>query len=755
MSNGLKRRDFLKLLGGGVIGTVISPLPWKLLDDSSIWTQNWSWLASPKRGPVNYTYSHCTLCTSGCGNRVRRVGNQPIALMGAATHPLGRHALCPIGLSGHHLPYHTARISQPRLQPFSGDCRTGAEISSSEAIATLTSWITEARQTGGSGAVAILDGRPGRLVSRIYQRYLTLSGGGRYLRGLTPDTGSSLLAGLAKGESGPVGLDLERTEVLLSFGAPVLDGWLPPGRSGKLRVGVPGRAESKSLELIQAETRCSRSALRANNWLRINPGTETALALGLARVIVDERLYNESFLRAHVPSFFVEEDSGYRRLINTHTITETADLTGLTPDQIRQTARQFANSPRSVAVPGVEAGASALTEEAEAIWGLNLLVGSIGRPGGYSLRNELPVSDLPVDEAESEKVVTDTEGSDNVITDLTSVPDHSIGLLIIDPAGTGCSIPKALLDRKLTGRAARIVSLSSYLTRITRNADLVIPAPAMLESLEEVPGPESAAQTSFSIADAFINAPPETVVPAELMLALGQAAGIEDLLGEGIDDYAGLLQNAVGDLFDTSRGRVFDIENNRFVPMTEVGSPSRLWNLLIAGGCWIDDEATWFPGEFDLPGFNKADEERIAAAGSGRIKKDVVGENGAAYPLVMMPYGARNERTDGVLPPELAKIYRESDLKTGSNTAIINPDTGATNRLRHGEEAMIETSRGSRTVKIIYEPAVMPGVVHVAVGPPASSYGDLKPVPDECLLDICDISENGDWKFSRARVREV
>ena len=42
------RRAFIKLAVGGVLGVHASPLMWKLMDDSTIWTQNWSWVPVPE-----------------------------------------------------------------------------------------------------------------------------------------------------------------------------------------------------------------------------------------------------------------------------------------------------------------------------------------------------------------------------------------------------------------------------------------------------------------------------------------------------------------------------------------------------------------------------------------------------------------------------------------------------------------------------------------------------------------------------------
>ena len=65
------RRDLLVWSAGAAAGLVVTPVPWKLLDDVSIWSQNWPWIPQPARGPVEVKQSFCTLCPNGCGLRVR------------------------------------------------------------------------------------------------------------------------------------------------------------------------------------------------------------------------------------------------------------------------------------------------------------------------------------------------------------------------------------------------------------------------------------------------------------------------------------------------------------------------------------------------------------------------------------------------------------------------------------------------------------------------------------------------------------
>ena len=70
------RRNFIKFFVGGLGGTLLSPLPWKLMDDISIWTQNWSWIPVPAKGEFSTVNSVCTLCPGACGIEVRKVGGR-------------------------------------------------------------------------------------------------------------------------------------------------------------------------------------------------------------------------------------------------------------------------------------------------------------------------------------------------------------------------------------------------------------------------------------------------------------------------------------------------------------------------------------------------------------------------------------------------------------------------------------------------------------------------------------------------------
>jgi len=106
--------------------------------------------------------------------------------------------------------------------------------------------------------VVTLDLRPARTASWTYRRAMAAIRNGRYV---TPSADPSVAA------------DLSQARTVLSFGVPLLDGWGTPGNVIAARPGF---------RLIQVDPVESRTASMADQWLRIRPGSEDALAQGLA-----------------------------------------------------------------------------------------------------------------------------------------------------------------------------------------------------------------------------------------------------------------------------------------------------------------------------------------------------------------------------------------------------------------------------------------------------------------------------------------
>ncbi|MFN7998732.1 MAG: molybdopterin dinucleotide binding domain-containing protein [Bryobacteraceae bacterium] len=579
------RRDLLRFAGGSAAALPLTPLPWKLLRDSAVVSQNWPGVPEPSHGEIRTRYTTCTLCPEGCGVRARCVGEQPVGLAGVPGHPSGRGALCPVGLTGHHLPFHPQRARE--------FLDHGKPTSRDEAVAAVSSALKNCER---GQCVAILDSRPGRTASSVYQKFID-----RMPEGL-------LCAPPGTRPYGQFGIDLENTRTILSFGVPVLDGWLSPGRV------LPNRGR---FQLIQVEPVHSHTAALADLWVPVRPGGETAFA--------------ESLLRA---------------------------LHGESPsdEHIAQVLRILANAKPAIAI-----GRGPMRR-------LNSALGSIGRSGGFMARRETAPA----------------------ARDFSTVPDHSIRVLLIDE---GYSNPLAwdFIRTKLADKAT-VVAMTPWLDGYGRLADYVVPSPVYLESLDEAPAPTAAIIASFSLSPALIQTPAQVVTAPDFVLQLAGDA----------TTYLDALKARVAAIHSGGRGTLLTYANQATFRMADVSSAEDLWKALLDGSVWLDDR---------LPQ-TKATQAELS-------ETPLPPSSDAALTVV----AAVTPPLHG--SPLMTKLYQESQLRLPADVVKLNPRTARDRNLEDGDAAVVETRFGSRSVKVLLDPAATPDLIEATL--PHQSPGACAP----------------------------
>jgi hypothetical protein len=349
------RRDLLVWSAGAAAGLIVTPVPWKLLDDTSIWSQNWPWIPQPARVPVEIKQSSCTLCPNGCGLRVRMAAGWAVGVAGLSTHPVTRGALCPLGFAAHQLNWHPQRL---RMVQHQGSNSSWADAQRAFAKARA------------EGPIVIIDGYPGRAASSVLETFAGKQHGsyrvveGPETRALKPYESWSGVPTSA------LGYDIENTQTVISFGTPLLDGWGAPGRFTHLWAERAAGRNDPQLRLIQVDSTLSRTAARAWQWISIRQGSESPLAAGLAAALLEQKL---------VPA---------RGPIPTVSIAEAAMQTGLTADAIRELARTIAARVPAVAIAA---------DDNAAVAALNVILGAVGAQGGIVRRSKDAVARVAPD----------------------------------------------------------------------------------------------------------------------------------------------------------------------------------------------------------------------------------------------------------------------------------------------------------------------------------------------------------------------
>jgi menaquinone reductase, molybdopterin-binding-like subunit len=693
MKMNITRRELLRFAGGSALGFLLTPIPWKALGDSANWTQNWPWVPEPHRGEVSLKLTTCSLCPAACGMRARCIGIQPVSLSGIHTHPMNHGALCPAGIVAHHLRYHPSRISRP--------LRLTGKNPSQQTVMTIDEMLhdvaAEIKSAGTSAqTVAFVDGRPGRVASHLFRQCAANISHGTYIAVGEPSL--DLITSMFDNPAGSFGYDLDHAKTIVSFGVPLFDGWGTPARTLTYLDTTP---ESKQF-LIHIEPFQSRTAGMANQWIPIRPGTEAVFALGMASVILGENLFREK----------PKNSTELERIISSFSLPVVADVCGVSEQSVKDAARTFSANAPSVAV--IDGFASSQEAQA-AVMILNYLAGSIGRKGGIVLHRDVPSG---LKEVKKEAIVHSR---------LSSIPDHSIRVMVIDESLSGCRLPDALLQKKLTDHGI-IVSISPFVTERSFCTQYVIPSPVFLESLTDLSGSYDGEASTMSISPQLVSEPPGVMNPIQFVQRLVSIAGISNVESGTMEE---LLKKRITAIYDGKRGMVFNAFNDLTKEVRNLSSADDLWNALIAGGCWMDSAENMK----SLPVFHPS--AQISTIDMNQLKA-------GKGQLLLVPYAERTIYDSSEISPLLSKVGQESELRHFGCRAYLNPKTASDLGISEKNRLLVQTLHGSIQAEARMDTAVMPGIIGVC--------SSMNP---QNVFELCDKNGNASPCPTPVKIQKV
>ena len=162
-------------------------------------------------------------------------------------------------------------------------------------------------------------------------------------------------------------------------------------------------AKSKGAKLAVCDVRLSNTASMADYWLATWPGTEAFMLLAMARVILEEELYNKEFLEQWVNwrEFLLVKRPGeapgfetFIRVLKTHYAKYTPEAAekecGVKADTIVEVAREIGKAGTAFATHiwrNAASGNLGGWQIARALQFLCTLVGSVGAKGGTNLNS--------------------------------------------------------------------------------------------------------------------------------------------------------------------------------------------------------------------------------------------------------------------------------------------------------------------------------------------------------------------------------
>ena len=138
----------------------------------------------------------------------------------------------------------------------------------------------------------------------------------------------------------------------------------------------PVRAAKNGKKLIIANPREIKLNKYATMWLRQNPGTDVALVMGMAKVIVDEGLMDTEFIASRCENF-----EAFKESLKAFDLDTVSKITGVPAGDIAMAARMYAtNRPATILYAMGITQHSHGTDNVLAIANLAMLTGNIGKP---------------------------------------------------------------------------------------------------------------------------------------------------------------------------------------------------------------------------------------------------------------------------------------------------------------------------------------------------------------------------------------
>jgi anaerobic selenocysteine-containing dehydrogenase len=318
----------------------------------------------------------CQLCSTVCGITGHVKDGRILKVEGNPMDPNSRGKLCARGQAALNHQYHPERLLYPlkRVGPRGGG--KWRRITWEEAYDEVADRLKQVRASGKPEEFAFHQGR--NHSKDAINRFLRAFGTNTALnhRGLCSASRRAAALTYLFESDWDLG-DYERSKYILNFGSNMFEAH--QGHVAGAQRIQRGRFENGA-KLVTFDVRMSNTAGNSDEFYMPAPGSDGAVALGMAHTIIKEKLYDEAFF-ADWANVSIEE---LWEQIEHYTPQWAAETSTIPAETIQRIAREFAAAAPAATTMcnrGSSAHINGYTND-RCIILLNVLVGSVGKPGG-------------------------------------------------------------------------------------------------------------------------------------------------------------------------------------------------------------------------------------------------------------------------------------------------------------------------------------------------------------------------------------
>ncbi|MDJ0856529.1 MAG: molybdopterin-dependent oxidoreductase [Desulfobacterales bacterium] len=594
------------------------------------------------------------------------------AIRGDAAHPLTRGKACTKGKKLLERLYHPDRLRQPLRRGKAG----WQPVSWEAAVDALAGRLAQACRRWDSRAILYYaDSGYGGLLKSVDRMFCN------HLGGVTTPRGSLCwAAGIAAqrydfGDArGHAPHDIARARTVLVWGR-------NPMETSPHLIPILKAVRARGGAVVVIDPLRTATAAWADRHVAIRPGTDGALALGMARHLIDTGRIDRDFIGRHTIGFrrFRESLAGFDP-------GAAAAATGIPGEAIIALAERYADQrPAGIIIGyGLQRYANG-GETVRCIDALAALSGQIGVSGGganfanRSIRRRLDPDALA---GERHAVRQRSFPLAQMARFLESAQDPPVEVLMVAKANPLVQMPDADRLRRAVARVPFKVVVDLFMTDTARAADLVLPATHVLEEEDLVCSSMFSPYLNHS--PRIVSPPPGVIGEYELFQRLARRMGL--------DHYpavtpARFLQQTAQPLLE------------------ELGIT---WKDLLEGPVRIPgDDIPWADGHFATPS-GKYEFHSARAAADGH----------APLPVFIPPTAPDKSHPLRLLSTHYRHAMHSQHFMDRRDPPQIrlHPDEAGSRGLRSGDAVRLQTARGELAATAVVTPRIPPGIAQVYQG---------------------------------------
>ncbi|RLF67507.1 MAG: hypothetical protein DRN26_02165, partial [Thermoplasmata archaeon] len=423
-------------------------------------------------------------------------GNKLIKVEGSRKHPITRGFLCSKGYSLPKLVHHKDRLLRPLLK----DNKSWKEISLKKSLEILADVLREAKPH--RSFFLSYAGNMGLVESLSLKALFDMLGFYIVVPNLCSTSGNNVLIKIFGTYNGKDIEDIVNRKLIIVWG-------MNPSWTNVHGMFLINEAIKRGAKLYVIDPNVTATARKAHRHLRIKPGSDVFLALGMAKYIIEEELYDKQFVK---DKFIGYEE--FFRFLSRLPWSFIERVTGISFEGIAKTAYDYATLKPNWIHIGY--GFQRRVGGGEAVKAIAYLPVLIGDPSAFYY-DFSPEVDL--------EIALNVKNSPRIsFSKFIELLDEGADLVFIMSMNPLYTAPDSKgLKRSLEKNAEYIVVYDCFMTETASIADLVIPSTMFIE-VEDVA--LSYFHRYIGISEKALDPPKEVIDAFSLAKRLGEMLGV-------------------------------------------------------------------------------------------------------------------------------------------------------------------------------------------------------------------------------------